>query len=58
MVSAYSTMIEDSRIAVLEAFDYQLGAALTLGAGKPLAGYDMLDDYARALDLDMQRADA
>ena len=58
MVSAHSTMIEGSRVTVLEAFDFLLGAAPTLGPGKPLAGYDMLDDHARALDLALQRADA
>ncbi|MDQ2770759.1 MAG: Fic family protein [Bacteroidota bacterium] len=58
MVSAHSTMIEGSRVTVLEAFDFLLGAAPTLGPGKPLAGYDMLGDHARALDLALQRADA
>ena len=58
MVSAHSTMIEGSRVSVLEAFDFLLGAAPTLGPGKPLAGYDMLGDHARALDLVLQRADA
>ena len=58
MVSAHSTMIEGSRVSVLEAFDFLLGAAPTLGPGKPLAGYDMLGDHARALDLALQRADA
>ncbi len=57
MVSAHSTMIEGSRVSVLEAFDFLLGAAPTLGPGKPLAGYDMLGDHARALDLALQRAD-
>ena len=56
MVSAHSTMIEGSRVTVLEAFDFLLGAAPTLGPGKPLAGYDMLGDHARALDLVLQRA--
>ena len=58
MVSAHSTMIEGSRVTVLEAFDFLLGAAPTLGPGKPLAGYDMLGDHARALDLALLRADA
>ena len=58
MVSAHSTMIEGSRVTVLEAFDFLLGAAPILGPGKPLAGYDMLGDHARALDLALQRADA
>jgi Fic family protein len=58
MVSAHSTMIEGSRVTVLEAFDFLLGAAPTLGPGKPLAGYDMLGDHARALGLALQRADA
>ncbi len=58
MVSAHSTMMEGSRVTVLEAFDFLLGAAPTLGPGKPLAGYDMLGDHARALDLALQRADA
>lgn len=58
MVSAHSTMIEGSRVTVLEAFDFLLGTAPTLGPGKPLAGYDMLGDHARALDLTLQRADA
>ena len=58
MVSAHSTMIEGSRVTVPEAFDFLLGAAPTLGPGKPLAGYDMLGDHARALDLALQRADA
>jgi Fic family protein len=58
MVSAHSTMIEGSRVTVLEAFDFLLGAVPTLGPGKPLAGYDMLGDHARALDLALQRADA
>ena len=58
MVSAHSTMIEGSRVTVLEAFDFLLGAAPTLGPGKPLVGYDMLGDHARALDLALQRADA
>jgi Fic family protein len=58
MVSAHSTMIEGSRVTVLEAFDFLLGTAPTLGPGKPLAGYDMLGDHARALDLALQRADA
>ena len=48
MVSAHSTMIEGSRVTVLEAFDFLLGAAPTLGPGKPLAGYDMLGDRASA----------
>ena len=30
MVSAHSTMIEGSRVSVLEAFDFLLGAAPTL----------------------------
>ena len=58
MVSAHSTMFEGSRVSVLEAFDFLLGAAPTLGPGKPLAGYDMLGDHAHALDLALQRADA
>jgi hypothetical protein len=58
MVSAHSTMIEGSRVRVLKAFDFLLGAAPTLGPGKPLAGYDMLGDHARARDLALQRADA
>lgn len=58
MVSAHSTMIEGSRVSVLEAFDFLLGTTPTLGPGKPLAGYDMLGDHARALDLALQRADA
>ena len=58
MVSAHSTMIEGSRVTVLEAFDFLLGTTPTLGPGKPLAGYDMLGDHARALDLALQRADA
>jgi len=57
MVSAHSTMIEGSRVTVLEAFDFLLGAAPTLGPGKPLEGYDMLGDHARALDVALQRAD-
>lgn len=57
MVSAHSTMIEGSRVTVLEAFDFLLGAAPTLGPGRPLAGYDMLGDHARALDLALRRAD-
>lgn len=57
MVSAHSTMIEGSRVSVLEAVDFLLGAAATLGPGKPLEGYDMLGDHARALDLALQRAD-
>ena len=43
-------------MSVLEVFDFLLGAAPTLGPGKPLAGYDMLGDHA--LDLALQRADA
>ena len=58
MVSAHSTMIEGSRVTVLEAMDFLLGEAPTLGPGKPLEGYDMLGDHARALDLAMERADA
>lgn len=58
MVSAHSTMIEGSRLTVPEAFDFLLGAAPTLGPGKPLVGYDMLGDHARALDLALRRADA
>jgi len=60
MVSAHSTIIEGTRVTVLEAFDFLLGAAPTLGTGKPLAGYDMLGDHARAraLDLALRRADA
>ena len=58
MVSAHLTMIEGSRVSVLEAFDFLLGAVPTLGPGKPLAGYDMLGDHARALDLALERADA
>ncbi len=57
MVSAHSTMMEGSRVTVPEAFDFLLGAAPTLGPGKPLAGYDMLGDHARALDLALRRAD-
>lgn len=56
MVSAHSTMIEGSRVTVPEAFDFLLGAAPTLGLGKPLEGYDMLGDHARALDVALQRA--
>jgi Fic family protein len=58
MVSAHSTMIEGSRVTVLEAMDFLLGEAPTLGSGKPLEGYDMLGDHARALDLALERADA
>lgn len=58
MVSAHSTMIEGSRVTVLEAFDFLLGEAPTLGPGKPLEGYDMLGDHARGLDLALERADA
>ena len=58
MVSAHSTMIEGSRVTVLEAFDFLLGEAPVLGPGKPLEGYDMLGDHARALDLALERSDA
>ena len=58
MVLAHSTMIEGSRITVLEAMDFLLGEAPALGPGKPLEGYDMLNDHARALDLVLARADA
>lgn len=58
MVSAHSTMIEGSRVTVLEALDFLLGEAPALGSGKPLEGYDMLADHARALDLVLTRADA
>lgn len=58
MVSAHSTMIEGSRVTVLEAIDFLLGQAPALGPGKPLEGYDMLGDHARALDLVLARADA
>ncbi|MBH8560421.1 Fic family protein [Hymenobacter negativus] len=58
MVSAHSTMIEGSRVTVLEAMDFLLGEAPILGPGKPLEGYDMLGDHARALDLALERADA
>ncbi|GAB2846152.1 Fic family protein [Hymenobacter ruber] len=58
MVSAHSTMIEGSRVTVLEAMDFLLGEAPVLGPGKPLEGYDMLGDHARALDLALERADA
>ena len=58
MVSAHSTMIEGSRVTVLEAMDFLLGEAPTLGPGKPLEGYDMLGDHARALDIALERADA
>ncbi|MGI4736590.1 MAG: Fic family protein [Janthinobacterium lividum] len=58
MVSAHSTMIEGSRVTVPEALDFLLGAAPVLGPDKPLEGYDMLGDHARALDLVLQRADA
>ena len=47
-------MIEGSLVTVLEAFDFLLGAMPTLGPGKPLAGYDMLGNHARALDLALQ----
>ena len=57
MVSAHSTMMEGSRVTVSEAFDFLLGVTPTLGTGKPLAGYDMLGDHARALDLALRRAD-
>ena len=57
MVSAHSTIMEGSRVTVLEAFDFLLGAAPTLAPGKPLAGYDMLSDHARALDQALRRAD-
>jgi Fic family protein len=58
MVSAHSTMIEGSRVTVLEAMDFLLGEAPALGPGKPLEGYDMLGDHARALDLVVSRAAA
>jgi Fic family protein len=58
MVSARSTMMEGSRVTVPKAFDFLLSAAPTLGPGKPLVGYDMLGDHARALDLALRRADA
>lgn len=58
MVSAHSTMIEGSRVTVLEAMNFLLGEAPVLGPGKPLEGYDMLGDHARALDLILERADA
>lgn len=51
MVSAHSTMLEGSRVTVLEAMDFLLGEAPVLGLGKPLEGYDMLGDHARTLDL-------
>lgn len=57
MVSAHSTMIEGSRVTVLEAVDFLLGEAPILGPGKPLEGYDMLGDHARALDLALAWAD-
>ncbi|MDO7848602.1 Fic family protein [Hymenobacter sp. M29] len=38
--------------------DFLLGEAPVLGPGKPLEGYDMLGDHARALDLALERADA
>ena len=43
-------------MTVLEAFDFLLAEAPTLGSGKPLEGYDMLGDYARARDLALERA--
>lgn len=58
MVSAPSTLMEGSRVTVLEAFDFLLGSAPILGPGKPLVGYDMLGDHARALDLALRRANA
>jgi len=58
MVSAHSTMMEGSRVTVLEALDFLLGEAPALGPGKPLEGYDMLGDHARALDLVLAQADA
>jgi len=58
MVSAHSTMIEGSRVTVLEAIDFLLGEAPALGLGRPLEGYNMLEDHALALDLALARADA
>jgi hypothetical protein len=51
MISAHYTMIECSRVTVLEAMDFLLGEAPTLGPGKPLERYDMLGNHARVLDL-------
>jgi hypothetical protein len=58
MVSAHSTMIEGSRVTVLEALDFLLGEAPALEPGKPLEGYDMLGGHARALDLALARTTA
>ena len=58
MVSAHSTMMEGSRVTVLEAMDFLLGEAPALGVGRPLEGYSMLEDHALALDLALARADA
>lgn len=58
MVSAHSTLIEGSRVTVLEAMDFLLGEAPALGSDKPLEGYNMLDDHAHALELVLTRADA
>jgi Fic family protein len=51
-------MMEGSRVTVPKAFDFLLSAAPTLGPSKPLVGYDMLGNHARALDLALRRADA
>jgi Fic family protein len=58
MVSAHSTMIEGSRVTVLEAMDFLLGEAPALGLGRPLEDYNMLEDHALALNLALARADA
>jgi hypothetical protein len=43
-------------MTVPEAMNFLLGEAPALGPGKPLEGYDMLGDHARALDLVVARA--
>ena len=58
MVSAHFTMMGGSRVTVLEAMDFLLGEAPALGLGRPLKGYNMLEDHALALDLALARADA
>lgn len=58
MVSAHSTMIEGSRVTVLEALDFLLGAAPALEPGKLLEGSDMLGGHTRALDLTLARTTA
>ena len=56
LVSAYSTMIEGSRMTIQPALDFLTGEPARVSERLPWDSYDMLADHARALELVLERA--